>query len=606
MARAAMGVMLCAMLAMCGILPSVAYGAVGDGKGTVTITRSDGNNVTGYKAIKIFTADVENKGTDASPQCVATELSWASDAVRDAVCASIKSQDTNFTSTDPQAAADYLAAHITGSNYTTIVPSGSFAIQLANDLTQAMANTENVVTGITIPYDTATQLDEGYYLIINDAVEVSAPGSSATSPIFMLLAEDQSLSINEKVSVPTLTKTVVEDSAPSTITSHADAQVGQDLQFTLTGTMAQNVANYENYKYIFTDTLPKGMDVVTAGGSVATSATIATSDVEVKVDNTKTGGTKTVYTVTEGFTVPYAPKADPNPNGEKVLTISFANLKAAQGTAASETTPATIPIDKESVVTVTYNARLNQDAVVGLDGNTNSATLTYYTIPGLLSEGTSKAATATVYDFALKIAKVDKAEELDNSAATNTPLAGAKFTIQATTTDEGTNGRYLKNDGTFGATTLPDKTDTSYEDYVFTTAGTDGSVTVKGLDAGSSGSIYTITEVEAPSGYEIMKAPLVLTLKASKDTSTLLPTSVQTTLTGGNIDGVLSSDGTTYSKGTRAAYDAGTVTVTATNAKQEKLPLTGLPGITMVYVVGGTILVASLAVIIRRRVTQTD
>ena len=82
-----------------------------------------------------------------------------------------------------------------------------------------------------------------------------------------------------------------------------------------------------------------------------------------------------------------------------------------------------------------------------------------------------------------------------------------------------------------------------------------------------------------------------------------------TTLSGGLGDGTDSTGGNgAHNKGTRASYNdaTGTVTVTATNKKQEELPLTGLPGITLVYVAGGAILAVSLVVIIRRRMTEKE
>ncbi len=599
---------LATTLAVGGTAPNTAWaaGENGTGKGVVTIARSEGNTATGYEAIKIFSADVTNTGIDTEPKCVAEGLTWASDRVKTAVLAAIQEYCTAHSITynattyeDPQNAADFMVTYINGSDYKAIVTPDSFANVLANKLAGAVIE-DHTVTAEQLSAGVQKELTEGYYLVISTPTELgTATSASATSPILMLLAQGQNLTITEKVTVPTIKKTVVEDSSPEVETSFADAQVGQELQFTLTGTVAGNVAGFEHYLYKFTDVLPKGMDLKKAGTNVAIT------DVVVKVDNTKsTTNTKATYTITEGYTVDYVTNS---PAGTKTLTVEFADLKVStvKGKTSADAQATTVPIDSSSVVTVTYTAKLNAEAVTGLThGNENSATLTYYTYPNREDEGTTTPAIAKVYEFALKLKKVDKSHELDANASTNTNLAGAKFTIQATATDEGTanNGKYLKTDGTFGVTTQPAATDTN---YVFTT-GSDGSFTVKGIDAGT----YVLHEVTPPTDYKALAADLTLTLTVNKDSSTLEPASVSTTLSGGEGDGVNTTQDQTAppNKGTRASYDAstGTVTVIATNQKQEQLPVTGLPGITMVYVVGGVILVASLAVIVRRRVTEKE
>lgn len=600
-------VTLAATLAVGGTAPSVAWAETdgGTGTGTLTINKSEDNTVTAYKAIKIFKGDVKNEGTTDAPKWVITDLEWANDNVKVAVESAIRQKDSTYAGTTAQDAADFLVANIASNSYETIVDSGSFANTLTNTVATALADTNNALTAnYTITPGSAKSVEEGYYLVIVDPTVLPA-GASATSPILLMMGDGQTLAIAEKVTVPTITKTVVEDSAPNATTRYADAHVGQELPFTLTGTVAGNVANFSTYKYIFTDTLSAGLDLKVSGGT--NTSEFYAGDVVVKVTNTNASGAKTTYTLSSGFTAAYAENATDSTKHD--LTVTFDNLKATTGTAEGATEATSpVPIDSTSVVTVDYVASLNANAVTGTTaGNLNEAFLTYSTIPNQDFTGDSTKTNAVVYQYALKLKKVDKDHELDANADTNTPLTGAQFTIQATTTDEGTNSnKYLKNDGTFGAMTLPATTDPEYDSYLFTTAGTDGSFTVKGLDAGT----YTINEVAAPTDYEILSAPLVLTLDVSKDGTTLQPQTVTTTLSGGEADGVDTTnpaDGT-LDKGTRASYDAstGTITVVVTNVKEEQLPITGLPGITMVYVVGSVILVASLAVIVRRRVTEQE
>ena len=279
------------------------------------------------------------------------------------------------------------------------------------------------------------------------------------------------------------------------------------------------------------------------------------------------------------------------------LTVTFADLKSTAVTGVPEgadagTAAAAVPINATSEVTVEYKAKLNERALLGTEtGNENTVTLEYSNMPNFDNTGTTTSTDAKVYTYGLKMKKVDKDHALDGVADNDVYLTGAKFTIQATNTDEGTtnNGNYLKTDGTFGKSTQPAATET---DYVFTTDGTDGSFTVKGLDAGT----YTIHEVAPPTGYKALTSDLVLTVTVSKHAETNLPGEVTTSVSGGEGD-------QNQTGGTSATYDraTGTITLTATNQKEEKLPLTGLSGITLVYVAGGAILAVSLVAIVRRR-----
>ena len=612
-ARAAIGAVLSATLAVGGVVPSIAWAAPGDGKGTLTIHKADsGNNVSSYKAIKVFKADVHQDSE--SGKWMTSELSWASDAVKAAVIDAINDVDASYASEDAQDAAEFLASHIQGSSNTTIVLPNDFANDLAKKIGYAVADSKNSLQAnyVLTPDQKQADVDEGYYLVIVDPAELAAAGSAGTSPILLMVGEDQNVEVTEKVTVPTLAKTVTEDSDVTAVAQYADAQAGQEVPFRLTGTVAGNIAGYDTYAYGFTDTLSKGLTLRTSGG---TSGEFDNGDVTVRIVNTNDTNpvSTTTYTVTSGYDASYQENAD-DPKAHD-LKVSFADLKAAQGIRDGEAEPTPIPVDASSVVTVEYAASLNSDAVAGLStGNPNTAVLEYSDMPNFVHKGRTEFAEARVYELALKLIKVDKEHELDDDSATNTVLSGAKFTIRAIKTDEGDNdGKYLRRDGSFGVSSLDGLSDGEKAEYVFVT-GADGSFTVKGLDGGKAldddnkDYAYTIHEVEAPTGYGAMKEDLHLNIKVNKDQDTLQPISVTTALAGGEDDGPKAADdsGAETSKGTRVTTDAdGTVVITATNQKEE-LPPSGLSGITMVYVAGGAILVVSLAVIVRRNIRKDE
>ena len=81
-----------------------------------------------------------------------------------------------------------------------------------------------------------------------------------------------------------------------------------------------------------------------------------------------------------------------------------------------------VTIDKNSKIIVKYSATLNENAVVGEAGNTNTVNLVYSNNPNNTSTGTTKDDKVTVYTFQLNVTKVDGTNN-------GTKLAGAKFKL---------------------------------------------------------------------------------------------------------------------------------------------------------------------------------
>lgn len=551
-ARTAAAAALAATLAIGGIAPNAAFAEVGDGTGSITITAVSGNEGMTYDAYKLFTCDVDLKaGSDT--EYVATSIEWASEEMKDKVEGAIQRYDNTYQGTTAQDAADYIAAMISGGQGVRVQANG-----FAENLAKAIDDTTSTAT---LTAGQPSKLAEGYYMIVSHP-DSAAGAKVGTSPIFTMLGNGQELTITEKTSVPTITKTVAEE-ADGNGSSYIDAQAGQAVEFALTGTVSDSIVTFTKYSYTFEDTLPAGMDLVCAGGD------FAESDVKVQV----VLGSTTYDVDDTSFAASYS--------GGK-LTVAFDDLRAATSNGT------TIPVDASANVVVTYKAALNASATVGASGNENSATLTYGNNPqDPESTGTSAATCATVYEYQLKLYKYDE-ESLESAGNAGTALEGAKFTIQATAPDDAASkNKYVQADWTLGSTA-----------YEFTT-GSDGSITVKGLDAGT----YTIKETAQPSGYAKLSTDMTLVITpsfwAANDTELSSNEvgslkALTATLSGGNGD--------ENTKVASIGDDKGTVTMNVTNKKKDgNLPLTGLPGITLVYVVGGAILAVSLATIVRRR-----
>ena len=202
-------------------------------------------------------------------------------------------------------------------------------------------------------------------------------------------------------------------------------------------------------------------------------------------------------------------------------------------------------------VRIKYTATLNTTAVLGKDGNVNTAFLDYTNDPYEKDPSwKSYEKTATVYTFGFDLTKVDKKDE-------NKTLAGAEFTLY---TDED-----LKNAVTFtGTDGSYTKYDTLQADAQTTTVKVDenGKLVLKGLAAGT----YYLKETKAPESYNI--ASKAFTLVVTNDDN----------------DGIAQN----------AAGDKfadGLVTMNIPNSNGFSLPTTGGMG-TVLFTVAGIALVA--------------
>ena len=95
-------------------------------------------------------------------------------------------------------------------------------------------------------------ISQGYYLI----AETQTAGDYDTISLVMLDTHGQdNLTVKSKEGVPTLSKEVeeVNDSTGENGTwgKGADHDIGDEVNFRLTGTMPENLAGYSKYKYVF-------------------------------------------------------------------------------------------------------------------------------------------------------------------------------------------------------------------------------------------------------------------------------------------------------------------------------------------------------------------
>lgn len=300
-------------------------------------------------------------------------------------------------------------------------------------------NAVNVDADYTLITSTDTgsisqNVQQGYYLIVQSV----ASDKNAYSMILVSTADsaEGGLTVSLKRNVPTLEKKVkdINDSKVDDVTTNGDWQdsadydLGDKVPFQLTGTMPQNIAAYSTYKYVFHDSLSKGL-------------TLDEDSIKVYVKN---GDTETeLAKATEGasgYTVTTSNDSTPAVNstekteftGATNFSVSFADLKTARAAGNG-----TITLDKDSKIIVRYTATVNENAVIGSKGNPNEANLEFFNNPNYSGEtqptGTTPNDRVIVFTYEVDINKID-------DSAAKKPLSGAKFKLEKKVPDLYTEG----------------------------------------------------------------------------------------------------------------------------------------------------------------------
>jgi len=562
-ARLAVTAGLTAALSFGGVMAPVTM-AFADGATTstnsITINKSSNNGIANgnvkYKAYRIFKADVVD-GTDRSGKVV-SNIDWASSKAQNAVLGYLSTVPGSGidSSSSAQDAAKYLTDNAEGTGETTPIENSNLFNGLAKEVVKNVDQTGSSFTAGDVfkPQDGSGNALQGYYLFVTDESTLSTDQkrekNTGTSPIFAVVG-DTLVTVNEKTSIPTVEKKIKNDDG-SDWADKADSQMGQKVEYKLTGTVASNIATFDTYHYEFSDKLSDGL---TADDS---SVIVKIGD-KILLPNT-TPGAKTGYDVSID-------------KATNTLTVKFADLK----TAAKQASAA---LDGSSNVVVTYTAMLDPmkatNVTVGDTGNDNAVKLIYSNNP--MSGGTGESVSDTVrdYTYALELIKQDADSD-------NTKIDNVEFTIQATSPDDvNSKDMYVGSEGT-----LVNKA------YKFKTAN-GGKINVKGLDAGT----YTVHEVEGSNpGYNTLE-DFTFTIKPeglNKDEGVALDenTAVNTLKVT-----VQKPDSATM---VTPSVDGGTVTLTVKNKKGSNLPLTGLNGVTFTWIAGGAVLVIGVAHLIRSR-----
>lgn len=420
----------------------------------------------------------------------------------------------------------------------------------------------------------------GYYLVAGTA---TAPNNQTVTAACSLTTAKPDAEVNVKADVPSIDKKIVEESGKVEANT---ANIGDKVSYEITSKVP-NMKGYTQYFFVMNDTLSKGLTY--------------NDDMVIKVGNT-TLTKDTGYTVT----------ADKNANGTTSIEIVFKNFVGYKDRVGAD-------------VIVTYSATLNQDASLDpVAGNPNKVQLTYSNNPNVDGNGdpqnpdkpgegaptgkTPESETKT-YVTGIKLTKVD-------GKNTNTTLTGAKFKIEGTGMKvvlvnkemykKSASGAYFMLKTGKYTETVPvtdknaegynadqyDDVNQKYEQVTVVTKDTvsteinatgyvdkNGVLTFEGLGKGT----YTIKEIVAPNGYNLLKDEITITITADAK------------LTGCTWI-VTDSNSNALSVDSNHLYE-----LTVENNAGAELPSTGGIGTTVFYVLGGLLVVCAGVLLITKR-----
>ena len=602
-ARLAVTAGLTAALSFGGVMAPVTMAFAEGTTGSITISQVKGNESTTFKAYQIFNATV----TDTESGKTAQNITWASSELGEKVTKAIKNDWAGYKSLasdaqlpenpTAQEVADFLMAHAEnpiagsadGETKGTRVATDNVLYAVANAVKDETPTAPNITAGQ--PWSATA--GPGYYLFLTNentlGSDQDAKKNTGTSPIFAVVG-GSAVTVTEKTSIPTVGKQILA-STPDDLTSAkgwagvTNSQIGQEVTYKLTGSVADNYATYDSYAYKFTDTLSKGL-------------TYTDNSVEVYAVN-KDPSNQDKYDLIANNN--YTTKTANNDNGTTTLTIEFGAEGEKKGLKD-------IPnVNADTQIVVFYKAKLNKNAVTGNGtegnkGNYNSVKLEYSNNPYTEGTGTSVEGGAGDFTFKLNLNKVDQGTEKG--------LGNAVFTIQSA--DKNTKAQYVASEDyeaeNVVAGQLVTVKGTDLPEYVKFTSGSDGNIAVSGLDAGS----YKVTEVKTPDDKKYTKAdPFTFTITPTygKDTmkvetleAKVSPEDeIRTDIAFGKLDGKAGDNVLHGQDGTGTNPATGEVTITVGNTKSVGLPLTGLNGVTFTWIAGGAVLCIGVAHLIRSR-----
>lgn len=517
---------------------------------TYSITVNNASTGHVYEAYQVFAGKLFIKNTDEK---VLSDIVWGNGV----------DQTKEVDGKNVAAAFDNKSAEEIAAALKTSADAAAFAKKIAPYLTNPSSSGAQADGKYVI-----SNLSAGYYLVKDKDNTLNTKDDFYTAYIMQVVAD---VNADPKGDKPSVDKEIKE--GDKTVASNT-ASIGDKIEYVVSSKVP-DMSNYKKYYFILNDTMSKGLTF--------------NNDVNITIGDKTLGA--------DDYTVTFVVDKDNKTTAIKIVFKDFIRYKDKKG----------------ADIKVTYSATLNQDADITSTGNINEVRLVYSNNPNITPKGddepgendnvtgeTPKSEVKT-YTTGLKLTKIDgKTKETLTDVKFEIKGDGVKVVlINKEVYKASENGTfYMLKDGTYTETASTDatadqydSTTTKYEKVAVvdkTTVPTEinakgyvnanGILTFEGLGEGT----YTITELVAPNGYNLLKAPITITITAN---ATL--------------------DGCTWTvKNGETGLTAGTDHLFAFNVVNNagtELPSTGGIGTTVFYVLGSVLVLGAIVLLVTKR-----
>ena len=464
---------------------------------------------------------------------------------------------------------------------------GEAVRHFADDLYRAI-QAANIAADITGWDGKAKEVEQGYWLIV-DVTDLTEADES-NSLVILDTAGETDVTVHLKADKTTSEKAVDDenDSVSEDIAGNEDGRewkdtsdydIGDKVPFVVTGQLANDVTSYSYYSFKIVDTVSAGL---THLGNTAEDTNIQFL-MNGQVQTLKAAGAEGeadwVYEI-NGQTLTIYPNSGYTRNDGTAVEASAANggdlLKVFPEGTAHE-------VINSSTFTLRYNCLLNENAVIGAEGNTNDAKSVVSNNP--YGDGFGETPLDGTITFTYKFV-VDKVDPKGN------PLTGAQFAlykfvaegkapyegaeaVAATAEEAILNGSYYNHPAanSYGKFVEVDRLTINDEGTEFT---------FNGIDDG----YYALIETVVPAGYKGIE-PVEFHVVASHDNMQLIE--LKAVVKGGSSQAI---DGDTAT---------GTLTAVIQNNSGSELPSTGGMGTTIFYALGSLMAVSAVVLLITKK-----
>lgn len=540
-------------------------GFAAEGGYSITITNEKAGHT--YEAYQIFAGtvasdDEQNVGDgDGITGPMLGNITWGDGVNGDrigALLAALKADATLgvLEGMAGAATAADVAAALDGANAETAaafaeVVSGFLAAAPTGQTNTHVDNARYVING----------LPAGYYLVKDQDDSLEGDADTATEYIVQVLGN---VTMEPKDSdIPTVEKKVSEedyrqdDGYGTTYNDVADWDIGDSVPFKLIGSIP-DMSAYDTYEYIFTDTLSNGLTL--QEGTINVYIALGRDD-EVREYTPLTKGVD--YTLTLNNVG----------NGGGSFSIAFDNLKTAPYIAEGN----------RNYVIVTYDAILNANAEIGLEGNPNSVYLEFSNNPNGDGLGRTTEDRVIVFTYELDGTKVDGEDDVTTLPGAQFVLFNGGYTRVAAVVNGKLSG-WSELPGGYSAANHEEIPDDAWAEVANATITSDenGLFSVAGLDDGT----YYLREIKAPDGYNLLEDDLKIVITATTTNGQTWNGAAATALTALTI----SVDDAAAENG---EPDTGAVAITVENNGGSTLPETGGIGTTIFYAAGALLVLCA-------------